>query len=40
MNELIFADVRVVPIGMLFEKIRLAAGLAVGKVAPPMSVMG
>jgi hypothetical protein len=27
--------VRVAPIGMLFEKIRLAAWLAVGNVAPP-----
>jgi hypothetical protein len=31
MNELIYADVRVVPIGMLFEKIRLAAGLVSGQ---------
>jgi len=30
-----FCGVRVVPIGKLFKKIRLAARLGVGKVAPP-----
>jgi hypothetical protein len=30
-----FCGVRVAPIGKLFEKIRLAARLAVGNVAPP-----
>jgi hypothetical protein len=30
-----FCGVRVVPIGKLFEKMRLAARLAVGNVAPP-----
>jgi hypothetical protein len=30
-----FADLHVVPIGKLFEKMRLVARLAVGNVAPP-----
>jgi hypothetical protein len=35
-----FCGVRVVPIGKLLEKNRLAARLAVGNVAPPMPVIG
>jgi hypothetical protein len=39
-NDMIFCGVAVVPIGKLVEKMRLAARLAAGNVAPPMSVIG